>query len=141
VDKDFAYHITFGNDTVSDEVIESFLRLPNCGAEVVFKGIIRNDVLLDNDAVVAIEYEGIEGMIHAEVETIAKHLYQSFQIRRFFFHHIIGRVPVGQPSIWIGIAGGHRKEVFQALDLAMDQIKSTVPIFKKEMGTKNQVWK
>lgn len=141
MDNDFQYHITFGKEIVSNEEIETFLRSTNCGAEVIFKGIIRDDAFLEDDTVVSIEYEGIEGMIISEVELIAKMLNQKFQIRRFYFHHILGNVAVGHPSIWIGISGGHRKEVFQALDVAMDQIKRTVPIFKKEIGTKNQAWK
>ena len=108
---------------------------------MIFQGVVRNDQLGNQDEVIAIEYEGIEGMIESEVKKIALDLHRTFKIHRFYFHHIIGKVAVGQASIWVGISGGHRKEVFAALDNALDQIKTTVPIFKKEMGKFNQQWK
>lgn len=140
-DNRFQYHIGFGEAPKALSEIESFLRSVSCGAEVVFQGVVRNDNLDDNDQVQAIFYEGIEGMIEPEVKKIAYALHEQFHIQRFYFYHILGQVKVGESSIWIGISGGHRKEVFEALQVAMDQIKTTVPIFKKEMGIHHQQWK
>lgn len=141
MDNLFQYQITFGPSPVNTGDVESFLRQVSCGAEVIFQGVVRNDQLGNQDEVIAIEYEGIEGMIESEVKKIALDLHRTFKIHQFYFHHIIGKVAVGQASIWVGISGGHRKEVFAALDNALDQIKTTVPIFKKEMGKFNQQWK
>ncbi|MEY4329769.1 MAG: molybdopterin converting factor subunit 2 [Bacteroidota bacterium] len=134
-------HITFGSIPVTLSQIETFLKSTTSGAQVIFQGVVRGDTLKEGDVVKAIEYEGIEGMIISEVEKIAQQLSEELKIEKFYFHHLLGLVPVGEPSIFIGIAGGHRKEVFQALDLAMDNIKRTVPIFKKEIGHTNSQWK
>lgn len=134
-------HITIGAIPVTLSQIETFLKSTTSGAQVIFQGVVRGDAMKEGDVVLAIEYEGIESMIISEVEKIAQQLFEELKIEKFYFHHLLGLVAVGEPSIFIGMAGGHRKEVFQALDLAMDNIKRTVPIFKKEIGHTKSQWK
>ena len=54
--------------------------------------------------------------------------------------HRIGRVDIGEASVVIAVSSAHRKEAFQACRCAIDTLKKTVPIWKKEYFADGAVW-
>ena len=54
--------------------------------------------------------------------------------------HRIGRVEIGEASVVIAVAAPHRGEAFDACEYAIDTLKATVPIWKKEVFTDGEVW-
>jgi molybdopterin synthase catalytic subunit len=79
-------------------------------------------------------------MVHTETQRLFDELQQQFPIHAIYFHHLIGNVPLGSTSIWLGIAAGHRKEAIEAQTWFLDEFKKCVPIWKKEMGDQIQNW-
>ena len=54
--------------------------------------------------------------------------------------HRVGRVEIGEVSVVIAVSSPHRAEAFEACRFAIDRLKETVPIWKKEVGPDGQFW-
>ncbi len=100
------------------------------GALCLFLGVVRDEK--DGRETVAIEYEAYGAMAEKEVETIAGQLAEQWPSVRVVIRHRVGRLTVGEASVAIAAASPHRAEAFAACRAAIDRIKTTVPIWKKE---------
>ena len=127
-------HFTISSAPININDVKQFIQLNDTGATVVFEGIVRPDTMPNHEHVANIEYEGLTEMALSELEKIANRIHERFNIQSLYFHHLLGKVEVGQTAVWVGIAAKHRKDAFGALDLLMDEVKKTVPIFKKEIS-------
>jgi molybdopterin synthase catalytic subunit len=86
----------------------------------------------DGRAVERLGYEAYEPMARqalAAIETAAK---ERFAIAECRIVHRLGEVPIGEASVAVAIAAGHRAPAFDACRWAMDELKRSVPIWKKE---------
>lgn len=103
---------------------------PSDGALCLFVGVVRNE----NDGLptVAIEYEAYGPMAEAEMVRIADGLAQDYPAVRVVMRHRVGRLSVGEPSVAIVAVSAHRAEAFAACRAAIDRIKTSVPIWKRE---------
>ena len=61
-------------------------------------------------------------------------------MRKFVAIHRIGNLRVGEPSVAVAVSSEHRKEAFEACKYGIDEIKTRVPIWKKEVSTSGTVW-
>ena len=127
-------HFTISSAPININDVKQFIQLNDTGATVVFEGIVRPDTMPNQEQVANIEYEGLTEMALSELEKIALQIQSRFDVQSIYFHHLLGKVEVGQTAVWVGIAAKHRKDAFGALDLLMDEVKKTVPIFKKEIS-------
>ena len=127
-------HFSISTHPVSLEEVKTFVHQSETGATVVFEGIVRPDTMPNQEQVANIEYEGLTEMALSELEKIALSIQERYEIQSLYFHHLLGKVDVGQTAVWVGIGAKHRKDAFGALDLLMDEVKKTVPIFKKEIS-------
>ncbi|MDQ2964627.1 MAG: molybdenum cofactor biosynthesis protein MoaE [Chloroflexota bacterium] len=100
------------------------------GALCLFVGVVRNEN--DGRRTESIEYEAYGAMAESEMERIAKDLALEFPAVRIRMTHRVGRLAVGEASVAIAAASPHRAEAFAACRAAIDRIKTTVPIWKKE---------
>ncbi len=93
--------------------------------------------------VVRLEYEAFESMAIKEILKICNQIRLKWNgVRHIAVHHRIGQVKVEEPSIIIAISSPHRKESLEAVAFCIDQIKTTVPIWKKEWyGDEDYAWK
>jgi molybdopterin synthase catalytic subunit len=130
-------HFSISSEPVNADVIKAFIQEASTGATVIFEGIVRPDHMGDQEQVAIIEYEGLPEMAIKELEKISVQLQSQFDIQSIYLHHLLGKVAVGQTAVWVGISAKHRKDAFGALDVLMDEVKKTVPIFKKEIGQEN----
>jgi len=55
-------------------------------------------------------------------------------------HHVIDRLGVGEPSLFVAVLGKHRQDVFPVLSETVEKVKRDVPIWKKEFTTKESYW-
>ncbi|MDH5643955.1 MAG: molybdenum cofactor biosynthesis protein MoaE [Gemmatimonadota bacterium] len=102
----------------------------DCGATAVFLGSVRQS---DEDGPVEfIEYSAYEEMAESEFEAILKETEKRSPGVRLVGMHRLGRVPVGEASIAVVAASGHRAEAFDALRFAVEEAKKRLPIWKKE---------
>jgi molybdopterin synthase catalytic subunit len=123
------------------EAIRRDVAHPSCGAIAVFIGTTRET---NREKVVArLEYEAFEAMTVPEMERIFARcrgaLAGDVQVRMLCAHRI-GTVEVGEPSVVIAVASAHRDAAFQACRFLIDELKRTLPIWKKEIYGDGHHW-
>lgn len=94
-------------------------------------GVVRDHH--DGKKTAAILYEAYTDMAQIQMERIARELEQDFPEARVAFQHRVGRLGVGEASVAVVASAPHREEAFRACRAAIDRIKETVPIWKKEI--------
>lgn len=110
---------------VTDEV-----RDPHCGAVAVFLGTVRD---LTGDAVtVALDYEAYGPMAEKKLAEIEAEVRRRWPVGNVALVHRLGRLAVGEVSVAAAVSCPHRAEAFDALRFAVDTLKESVPIWKKE---------
>jgi len=99
------------------------------GAVAEFFGLVRGEE--DGGTIAALDYEAYEAMARSEMERILAELSAGYPCHSVQVTHRIGRVPVGEASIWVRVEAKHRAEAFGMLAEFMDRLKRDVPIWKK----------
>lgn len=100
------------------------------GAIVVFEGTVRN--VNDGQQVEALEYEAMESLAKKEGEKVVSEAFEKFPIVGAECTHRMGLLQIGEIAIRVVVAAEHRNEAFQACQYIVDEVKSRVPIWKKE---------
>jgi molybdopterin converting factor subunit 1 len=90
--------------------------------------------------VVQLEYEAYEGMAEGEMERIASELQERYSLIAVAIHHRIGVVAIGETSVVIAISSAHRAAALAACADAIDTLKQTVPLWKKEIYVGGEEW-
>jgi molybdopterin synthase catalytic subunit len=111
---------------------------PDAGAIATFVGTTRRRSR-DRD-VVRLEYEAYEGMAEAEMERIAGELRAKHDVHEVAIHHRVGVVGIGETSVVIAISAPHRAAALEACREAIDTLKQTVPLWKKEVYEGGEEW-
>jgi MoaE-MoaD fusion protein len=111
---------------------------PDAGAIATFTGTVRERAR-DRD-VLDLEYEAYPGMAEQEIARIARAVVAEHGCLRAAIWHRTGVVPVGQASVGIAISSAHRGAAFDACEQAIDTLKLTVPIWKKERYADGEIW-
>lgn len=108
------------------------------GAVNVFIGTVRNKT--QEKKVVKLEFEAYKTMALKELTKISDHILKTWPIKKVAIHHRIGSVQIGEEAVVIAVSGAHRKESFEACQYAIDTLKHTVPIWKKEIFEDGEEW-
>jgi molybdopterin synthase catalytic subunit len=90
--------------------------------------------------VIRLEYEAYEGMAEAEMERIAAELKERYTLVEVAIHHRVGVVGVGETSVVIAVSSAHRGDALAACADAIDTLKGTVPLWKKEIYVGGEQW-
>ena len=90
--------------------------------------------------VVRLEYEAYEGMAESEMERIATVLRERHDVLEVAIHHRVGRVEIGETSVVIAVSAAHRAAALEACREAIDTLKQTVPLWKKELYVGGEEW-
>jgi molybdopterin synthase catalytic subunit len=90
--------------------------------------------------VIRLEYEAYEGMAEAEMERIAGELRERHDVIAVAIHHRVGPVEIGETSVVIAVSAPHRAAAFDACREAIDTLKQTVPLWKKELYVGGEEW-
>jgi len=90
--------------------------------------------------VVRLEYEAYEGMAEAEMERLAASLEARHSLIQVAIHHRVGVVRVGETSVVIAVSSEHRADALAACAEAIDVLKGTVPLWKKEIYVSGEEW-
>eukprot|EP00057_Strongylocentrotus_purpuratus_P021229 XP_011675703.1 PREDICTED: molybdopterin synthase catalytic subunit isoform X2 [Strongylocentrotus purpuratus] len=104
---------------------------PSCGAISMFLGTTRDN--FDGKKVVRLEYEAYESMAEKQLNKLCIEMRQKWDLHNILIHHRLGHVPVTESSVMIVVSSAHRKESLEAVQYCIDQLKATVPIWKKEI--------
>ena len=120
--------------------IEARVRHPACGACVAFTGTTRAENR--GRRVLRLEYEAFERMTGPEMGRIFERCLaaQPGAGLRMLVVHRVGVVEVGEPSVVIAVASPHRAEAFAACRFLIDELKRTLPVWKKEFTEGGEHW-
>ena len=110
---------------VIDEVVSN-----DSGAVLTFAGTVRNANL--GRAVSGIDYHAYESMADKEIEKLENELSERWPGVQARIVHRIGRLELGEISVFIAVGGAHREESFAALRHAIDRLKEEAPVWKRE---------
>jgi molybdopterin synthase catalytic subunit len=123
------------------EALRARVADPACGAICVFVGTTR-DTNRDQ-SVVRLEYEAFDAMTAPEMSRIfarcLAELAPGTRVRMLCAHRV-GTVLVGEPSVVIAVASPHRDAAFQACRFLIDELKKTLPVWKKEIYADGHHW-
>ncbi len=114
------------------------IKRPEDGAAIAFEGVVRNNTR--GRKTLYLDYEAYEEMALQQMEELAAQALAQFQIRDAAIIHRLGRLEIGEISVLIAVAGGHRGPAYEASRWLIDTLKQTVPIWKKEYFVDGAVW-
>lgn len=130
---------TIGEDPLSEQALAEAVADPAAGGIVVFSGVVRNQTA--GRPVKFLEYEAHAPMALAKMREIGETIRARWPgVKRVALSHRVGRLEIGEASVMIAVSASHRHEAFQACHHAIDRLKETVPIWKKEHFEDGQVW-
>jgi molybdopterin synthase catalytic subunit/molybdopterin converting factor small subunit len=111
---------------------------PAAGAIATFIGITR--LHSRGRTVTHLEYDAYPEMAAAEMERIAEAVRARHDVLRVSIAHRTGHVPLGEASVIIAVSAAHRGSAMDACREAIDTLKQTVPIWKKEVFEGGEEW-
>lgn len=120
-------------EAVVDEVASD-----DAGAVATFVGTTR--ARSRGRAVVHLEYEAYEGMAEATMARLADELKARYELCEVAIHHRVGRVGIGETSVVIAVSAPHRADALAACRDAIDTLKTSVPLWKKEVYEDGEQW-
>eukprot|EP00891_Asterochloris_glomerata_P001953 jgi/Astpho2/1953/Aster-00466 len=129
---------------VTSDVLElgelsAFVQDPEAGAVATFSGTTRDSFL--GKKVVRLEYEAYAPMAEAKLKELCQTAMKRWQVKRTAVAHRTGVCPIGEASVIIAMSSAHRKDALEACAWAIDELKATVPIWKREVYEDGSVWK
>ena len=108
------------------------------GAVATFVGTVRRESR--GRVVLHLDYEAYEGMAEQVMAQIADELQERYELCAIAIHHRVGRVEIGEPSVVVAVSAPHRGHALAACKDAIDTLKETVPLWKKEVYEGGEEW-
>ena len=102
----------------------------DAGAYASFEGWVRDRN--EGREVLALTYESYRALAQSEGAAILAEAGNRFNIRQAACVHRIGRLQLGEMAVWVGVSAAHRGPAFDACRWIIDEVKSRVPIWKRE---------
>jgi len=115
----------------------TYLKGDDVGAMVFFVGTVRNS---QENQIVEMEIEAYEQMCMSALEKIVAETHRHFPIHDIFIYHRKGTLQVQDTILVIGVSASHRREAYDANRFILEEIKTMVPIWKKEILMDGEVW-
>jgi|TARA_B100000768_G_scaffold181658_1_gene205620 molybdopterin synthase catalytic subunit len=130
--------IKITSEKLNLEECYNFVRDDSCGGISAFIGTVRNDT--QGKEVIQLDFSTYKPMAIKEMEKIAEITLEKFDIKKIAIHHAQGLLKIGDIPVIITASAKHRKAAFNACMFAIDTLKETVPIWKKEHFSDGEVW-
>jgi MoaE-MoaD fusion protein len=124
--------------TIDADALIRHVRTGADGAIVTFDGCVRNQS--HGRRTLYLDYEAYESMALAKMREIAAEVRSKFSIDRVAITHRLGRLEIGETSVFIAVSAPHRAAAFDACRYIIDTLKRSVPIWKKEYFEDGAVW-
>jgi molybdopterin converting factor subunit 1 len=119
--------------------LERRLIAGEAGAIVTFDGVVRNNTR--GRPVIELHYDAYVPMAIKEMRRIGSEIREQWpDVARIGMIHRFGRMDISESSVVIVIASPHRRTAFEACRYAIDRLKQTVPIWKKEVFADGEEW-
>ena len=131
-------HASLVNDPIDTAAIQNGIKRPEDGAVATFDGIVRNNSR--GRKTLYLDYTGYEVMALRKMEQMAVDALARFAVRDVRIVHRLGRLQIGETSVYITVSSAHRAAAFDACRWLIDTLKTTVPIWKKEHFEDGAIW-
>jgi len=123
---------------IDTAAIAASVRAPEDGAVALFDGVVRNNTR--GRKTLYLDYEAYEELALKQMNELADKALSQFAVRDVRIVHRVGRLEIGDSSVFIAVASAHRAAAFDACRWLIDTLKKTVPIYKKEYFEDGAVW-
>jgi len=130
--------IKITSDKLNIQNCYDFVQDASCGGIALFVGTVRNKT--QDKSVTLLDFSTYQAMAIKEMKMIADKALQDFDILKIAIHHAEGELHIGDIPVIIAVSSPHRKAAFKACQFAIDTLKETVPIWKKEHFEDGEVW-
>lgn len=122
------------------DIASTWVVQPGCGASVTFTGTAR-DHAVGRPGVHLLEYEAYDGPALTRMEAVAADVRTRWPaVGRIALLHRTGGVAIGEAAVVVAVSAPHRAEAFEAARHAIDELKRTVPIWKREAWDGGESW-
>jgi molybdopterin synthase catalytic subunit len=125
-------------DAQAVRALEEAVMTRGDGGVVTFQGVVRDNAR--GKQVRSLEYDAYVEMAEQQMAQIAAEVERRWEDSKVAMVHRTGRLEIGECSVVVVVACPHRGEAFEACRYAIDTLKSTVPIWKKEIYTDGEEW-
>jgi molybdopterin synthase catalytic subunit len=130
------YKIT--DEKIKPDALYDIVLADSNGAVASFAGVVRDNT--GGRRTAYLEYDVYEEMAEKEMRAIGEAVKSKWEVDSVAMLHGRGRMEIGDISILIAISSPHRKASLEACHFAIDQLKESVPIWKKEVWTDGETW-
>lgn len=126
------------SEKISIDEILDLVEDNSAGGVVLFLGRVRDHA--EGRRVLKMDYEAYGEMALNKMQEIENATVQRWPVTKMAVVHRIGQLQLGDVSVAIAVASAHRKDAFEACRFAIDTLKETVPIWKKEYFVNGEEW-
>jgi molybdopterin synthase catalytic subunit len=125
--------LTISGEKIDEHALLQERLMPSgMGAVVYFLGAVRGTE--EGRAILAIEYEVFHRMAEHQFHLLFEKAGQRWPVESIRLVHRVGRVEVGEASIWAEVVAAHREEAFAACQFIIGEMKRVVPIWKRPVN-------
>lgn len=118
------------NDPIDYHALTESVRSNSCGAVVLFLGTVRE--MTSGRRTVALDYESYPQMAESKLAELESAARDRFPVEHVGIVHRLGHLGLGEISVAVAVSSPHRQQAFDAGKFLIDELKATVPIWKKE---------
>lgn len=122
--------IRLTTESINYALLTESVRSTDAGGVVLFLGTVRE--LTDGRRTVALDYDAYAPMAEAKLNELEAQARARWPIDKVAIVHRVGRLELGEVSVAVAVSCPHRQEAFDAARFLIDELKVTVPIWKKE---------
>ena len=115
---------------IDADALQRRLESNRAGAYAAFQGWVRNHN--DGRDVVSLEYEAYGPIAVSEGKQVLTEALQRFNLLKVAASHRVGHLQIGDCAVWVGVSAAHRGDAFDGCRYVIDELKSRLPIWKKE---------
>ncbi|MEL7162129.1 MAG: molybdenum cofactor biosynthesis protein MoaE [Bacteroidota bacterium] len=131
-------NVTLSDTPLSLDACYQAVQDPTCGGIALFVGTVRNHN--KGETVTQLEFSSYDGMALKEMRKIAERAVAKFGLSKVAVHHRKGTLAIGDIAVIIAVSSAHRKAAFAGCEFVIDELKKTVPIWKKEFLEDGNYW-
>jgi len=131
-----AFRVT--EEPLSLEAVAAEVADERAGAVATFTGTVRRQSR--GREVMRLEYEAYAEMAEEVMAKLAAELEQRYELCAVAIHHRVGVLGIGEASVLIAVSAPHRQDALAACTDAIDALKETVPLWKKEIYEGGEEW-
>ncbi len=131
-----AFRVT--DEPLSLDAVVAEVADERAGGIATFSGTVRRQSR--GREVLYLEYDAYTEMAEEVMAKLATDLREAHELCGIAIHHRIGRVELGEPSVVIAVSAPHREAALAACREAIDRLKETVPLWKKEVYEGGEEW-